>query len=138
MSISDLVANALDGPVTAIRRQVVSIVIAVAAGLGALFYGASAGMLALEALLGPILARVVIAVILLLIAVAGYFAPRLIGRGTFASSSDADAPASPIDTAADTASPETAGLTRDQRIAMVFEALLLGFSMGSRKPAEKH
>lgn len=134
MSISDLVANALDGPVTAIRRQVVSIVIAVAAGLGALFYGASAAMLALEALLGPILARVVIAVILLLIAVAGYFAPRLIGRGTSASSSDADAP----DTAADTAAPETAGLTRDQRIAMVFEALLLGFSMGSRKPAEKH
>ena len=28
------------------------------------------------------------------------------------------------------------GLSRDQRIAMVFEALMLGFSMGSRKPAE--
>ena len=128
MSISDLVGNALDGPVAAIRRQVVSIVIAVAAGLGALFYGASAAMLALEALLGPILARVIVAAILLAIAVAGYFAPRLIGRST--------APASPID--ADAAAAEMASLTRDQRIAMVFEALLLGFSLGSRKPAAKH
>ncbi|ARP99563.1 hypothetical protein [Pseudorhodoplanes sinuspersici] len=130
MSISDLVGNALDRPVTAIRRQVVSIVIAIAAGLGALFYGASAAMLALELLLGPILARVVIAVILLAIAVAGYFAPRLIGRST---ASDPSAEA-----AADATAAETARLTRDQRIAMVFEALLLGFSLGSRKPAEKH
>lgn len=131
MSLSDLVGKALDGPVTAVRRQVISIVIAIAAGLGALFYGASAAMLALEVLLGPILARVIIAVILLVIAVVGYFAPRLIGRST--------AP-SPVDTAADAdaAAAEMTGLTRDQRIAMVFEALLLGFSLGSRKPAEKH
>ena len=127
MSISDLLGNALDGPVTAIRRQVVSIVIAVAAGLGALFYGASAAMLALELLLGPILGRVAIAVILLAIAVAGYFAPRLMRRTTAS-----------VDPAEDATTAETAGLTRDQRIAMVFEALLLGFSMGSRKPAEKH
>ena len=133
MSISDLLGNALDGPVTAIRRQVVSVVIAVAAGLGALFYGASAAMLALELLLGPILARVLIAVILLVIAVAGYFAPRLMRRST----APVDAAAS-IDPAEDATTAETAGLTRDQRIAMVFEALLLGFSMGSRKPAEKH
>ena len=131
MSISDLVGKALDGPMTALRRQVVSIVIAVAAGLGALFYGASAAMLGLEVLLGPILARVLIAVILLIVAVVGYFAPRLMARS-------AKTPASPVDEAADTVAPETAGLTRDQRIAMVFEALLLGFSMGSRKPAEKH
>ena len=134
VSISDLVGNALDGPVTAIRRQVISIVIAIAAGLGALFYGASAAMLAFEVLLGPILARVIIAVILLAIAVAGYFAPRLIGRSTAAPTSPVD----PVDDAAEAAAAETTGLTRDQRIAMVFEALLLGFSVGSRKPAEKH
>ncbi len=126
MSISDLVGNALDGPVTAIRRQVVSIVIALAAGIGAVFYGASAAMLALELLLGPIFARIAIALILLAIAVASYFMPRLLGRSA--------APVPPVDEAA----AETTGMTRDQRIAMVFEALLLGFSMGSRKPAEKH
>ena len=126
MSISDLVGNALDGPVTAIRRQVISIVIALAAGIGALFYAASAAMLALETALGPIPARVIIAAALLVIAVAGYFAPRILGRNA--------APAvSPLDAAA----AEAAGMTREQRIAMVFEALLLGFSMGSRKPAEK-
>ena len=130
MSISDLLGNALNGPVAAIRRQVISIVIALAAGLGALFYGASAAMLGLEFLLGPILARAIIAVIFLAIAVAAYFAPRLMGRST--------APAASVDAADDATAAETAGLTRDQRIAMVFEALLLGFSMGSRKPAEKH
>ena len=83
-------------------------------------------MLALEALLGPILARTIIAVALLLIAVIGYFGPRMISH-------HAPKPA-PVEDVAE----ETANLTRDQRIAMVIEALLLGFSMGSRKTAEKH
>jgi len=126
VSISDLVGSALDGPVAAIRRQVISIGIAMAAGIGAVFYGASAAMLALEMALGPIFARLLIAIILVLIAIVGYFAPRVIGRNA--------AKHSPIDAAA----AEMAGMTRDQRIAMVFEALLLGFSLGSQKPAEKH
>lgn len=127
MSISDFVGHALDGPVTALRRQMVSIIVAIAAAIGALFYGASAAMLALEAALGPVLARAIIAAALLAIAVAGYFAPRVIGRSTASATSPLDAAAT-----------ETAHMTRDQRIAMVFEALLLGFSMGSRKTAEKH
>ncbi len=123
MAISDLVGNVLDGPITAIRRQIVSLAIAGAAAIAAVFYGASAAMMALEVALGPIWARLAIALILLAVAVAAYFVPRLIGRGTSAEP--------PIESS----EPDIASMTRDQRIAMVFEALLLGFSMGSRKAA---
>ena len=95
----------------------------VAAAIAAVFYAASAAMMALEVALGPIWARLAIALVLLAVAVAAYFVPRLIGRGTSAEP--------PIESS----EPDIASMTRDQRIAMVFEALLLGFSMGSRKAA---
>ena len=124
MGISALVGNVLDGPVTALRRQVLSLAVAVAAAIGAVFYGASAVMLALEMALGPLLARAAIALILVLIAIAAYFTPRLLNR----TKPHEPPPVEDFET-------EMATMTRDQRIAMVFEALLLGFSMGSRKAA---
>lgn len=122
MAVSDLVAEGLDRPVAAIRRYAISLAVAMVAGVSALFYAASALLLALEAALGPIGARLTLAGVLLSIAVAGYFTPRLL-RGS----------AARRQTAADS---DVEGLSRDQRIAMVFEALMLGFSLGSRKPAE--
>jgi hypothetical protein len=62
-------------------------------------------------------------VALLGIAVAGFFAPRLLRSS---------APKQP-----QAGDPDLAALSRDQRIAMVLEALMLGFSMGSRKPADE-
>lgn len=120
MGLPDFVGASLNGPIAIIRRYIISLAVAIAAAIAAVFYAASAAMLALETALGPIVARVGVAVLLIAIAVAGYFAPRLFSRKT------------PLEEAHE----ETAGMTRDQRIAMVFEALLLGFSMGSRKPAE--
>lgn len=123
MAISDLVTEGLERPVAAIRRYAISLAIAIVAAVGALLYAASALLLAIEALLGPIGARAAVAAVLLAVAVGGYFAPRLFQSP----------PAAPQKAAVD---PELEGLSRDQRIAMVFEALMLGFSMGSRKPAE--
>jgi hypothetical protein len=120
MALSDLIGQSLDAPVAAIRRHVIFLAIAVAAGIGAVLYAASAGVVALEMALGPVLARALIAVVLALIAAAAYFAPRFFKART---------PVEPP-------RPETESMTTDQRIAMVFEALLLGFSVGSRKPAE--
>jgi hypothetical protein len=122
MALSDLIAEGLDRPVAAIRRHAISLAVAIVAGVTALIYAASALMLALEAALGPIGARLTVAVALLAVAVAGYFAPRLLRPSGSREQAAAD--------------PELEGLSRDQRIAMVFEALMLGFSMGSRKPAE--
>jgi hypothetical protein len=121
MALSDLVTEGLDRPIAAIRRYAISLAVAVVAAVGAVVYAASALLLALEAALGPIGARAAVAAVLLAVAIAGYFVPRLLP------------PASRKQQAVDT---ELEGLSRDQRIAMVFEALMLGFSMGSRKPAE--
>ncbi len=121
MMLSDLVSAGLERPVAVIRRHAISIAIAIVAVVGALIYAASALLLALELALGPIGARLTLAGILLAIAVSSYFAPRLLRPSAARQHS---------------AAPDLEGLSRDQRIAMVFEALLLGFSMGSRKPAE--
>ncbi len=124
MALSDFVAESLDRPVATLRRYAICFTLAIVAAIGALIYAASALLLALELVLGPIGARIAAAGILLLIAVAGVFAPRLL----------APSPAAVRKPKA--LDPEMEGLSRDQRIAMVFEALMLGFSMGSRKPAE--
>ncbi|MGD9923685.1 MAG: hypothetical protein AB7V13_19930 [Pseudorhodoplanes sp.] len=120
MALSDIVAGGLDRPVAAIRRHAISLVVAGVAAIGAVVYAASALFLLLEAALGPIGARLAVAVVLLIVAIGGYFAPRL-----YRASVRHDKPL-----------PEAEGMTRDQRLALVFEALMLGFSMGSRKPAE--
>ena len=122
MALSDLVSAGLEGPVAAVRRYAFWLSIAIVAAVGALIYAASAMLLAVEILLGPIGARLAVASVLLIVAVAGYFAPRMMRR-----------PAPARDTAAD---PEMENLSRDQRLAMVLKALMLGFSMGSRKPAD--
>jgi O-antigen ligase len=122
MALSDLVTEGLDRPVAAIRRYAISLAVAIVAVVGAVIYAASALLLALEAVLGPIGARAALAGILLAVAIAGYFAPRMLPSPTMRKQKAVDT--------------ELEGLSRDQRIAMVFEALMLGFSMGSRKPAE--
>jgi hypothetical protein len=121
MALSDLVTEGLERPVTAIRRHAISLAVAIVAAIGALIFAASAMLLALEAALGPIGARLTVAAALLVIAVGGYFAPRLLRPSAAAKPAGVDR--------------DLEGLSRDQRIAMVFEALMLGFSMGSRKPA---
>jgi ABC-type nickel/cobalt efflux system permease component RcnA len=123
MAISDLITESLERPIATIRRYVISFAIALVAAVAAIAYAASALLLALEMALGPIGARLTVAAALLVIAVAGYFAPRLLR-----SPAPQRAPASEA--------PDLEGLSRDQRIAMVFEALMLGFSMGSRKQAD--
>jgi hypothetical protein len=120
MALSDIVNSGLERPAAAIRRHAISLAVAVAAAIGALLYGASAMLLLIEASLGPVSARLAVAATLLVVAIAGYFAPRL-----FRAAAANRQPQS-----------EAEGPSREQRIAMVFEALLLGFSMGSRKPAE--
>ncbi|MFZ5692634.1 MAG: hypothetical protein ACOY5F_15410 [Pseudomonadota bacterium] len=122
MAISDFVAESLERPIASVRRYAISLAVSAVSAIAALVYAASALLMALEAVLGPINARLIVAAILLAAAVAGFFAPRLLR------------PASRQSPASD---PDLAALSRDQRIAMVLEALMLGFSMGSRKPADE-
>ncbi len=122
MPLSDLFGASLEAPVAAIRRYVVCYAIAATAAIGALIYGASAATRALEIALGPVEARAIMALALALIAVGGFVAPRLIAK---ASRDDSNAQA------------RVKAMSREEKIAMVLEALRFGFAMGSRKPASQ-
>lgn len=117
MALLDNIGTSLERPVTALRRHAICLAVAAAAAIGALLYAAAAAMLVLEGAIGAVPARFTVAGGLLLVAVASYFAPRLL-NGTDAGESQAAEPK----------------ISREEKIAMVFEALLLGYSMGSRKP----
>lgn len=121
MSVPDRVGAGLEGPAAALRRYVICYSIAAAAAIGALFYAASAANRALELSLGPVEARAIMAVALALVATCGFFAPRWLR-----SRSPAEA-----------ARTSFRAMNRDEKIAMVLEALRFGFAMGSRKPASE-
>lgn len=121
MSLSDLVGASLEAPVAAIRRYVIGYAIAAAAAIGALVYGASALTRALEAALGPIEARAIMALGFAALAAGGYVAPRLMRSRS----------------AAETVQTKVDAMSREEKVAMVLEALRFGFSAGSRKPGSQ-
>lgn len=118
MSLSDPVEASLAGPAAAIRRYALCYSIAAAAAIGALFYAASAATRALELSLGPVEARAIMALALALIAACGFLAPRWLHTKTPAESARASFQA----------------MSREEKIAIVLEALRFGFAMGSRNP----
>lgn len=116
MSLPDYIGSSLDGPISAVRRQVIAIAVAAASAIGAVFYLLSAILLALEPLVGVIYARLVIAVVFLLIAGGAFLLPRLFHTPSVV----------------ERARTEADSLTRDQKIAMIIEAVMMGFSLSSR------
>ena len=118
MALSDYIGASLDAPVAAIRRHAISLAVAAAAAVAGLFYAASAAILALELAIGPVWARLAVAVVLIAVAAVSFYLPRMIHSKGLVERAQSDAE----------------DMTREQKIAMVFEALLLGFSMSSRKP----
>lgn len=124
MPLADLVGAGLEAPVATIRRFAISLTIAACAAVGSLFYLASAATRALELLAGPIGARLIVGIALALIAVGGYLAPRFLHQSG----------SGPVESM----QAKAADMTREQKIALVLEALRFGFSMGSRKPAAEN
>lgn len=122
MSLPDYIGSSLDGPISAVRRQTISLAVATVGAIGAVVFGLWAGLLALEPLVGPIYARLLIALSFGLITVAAVIIPRY-----FSTESVVDRARAEADT-----------LTRDQKIAMVIEAVMMGFALSSRgKSAQK-
>jgi hypothetical protein len=122
MSLSDYIGSSLDGPISAVRRQTIAIAVAAASAIGAVFFGLSAALLALEPLVGAVYARLLIAALFVAIGVGALFLPRLFHTPSVVERARADADS----------------LTRDQKIAMVIEAVMMGFALSSRgKSAQK-
>jgi hypothetical protein len=122
MALPEYIGASFDGPISAVRRQTIAIVIAVASAIGAIFYGLSAATLALEPQMGTIYARLIIAGAFVVLGAVAVLIPRLFRRQGIAERAKAEADA----------------MTREQKVAMIIEALLLGFFMSSRRPQDSH
>lgn len=116
MSLPDYIGSSLDGPISAVRRQTIAIAVAAAGAVGAVFFALSAALLALEPLVGEIYARLIIAVAFVLLSCGAILLPRLFHTQSVV----------------ERARLEADSLTRDQKIAMIIEAVMMGFSLSSR------
>ena len=121
MPLSRYIDNTLDAPISVVRRQLIAIVICIAAAIGALFYLASAGVLALESVMSSAWARLIIGATLLLISVIAVFAPRWSHK----------------ESVVERAQEEVQSMSREQKIALIIEALMAGFSLSSRRSSRK-
>jgi hypothetical protein len=115
MALSEYIGSSLDGPISAARRLTIATVVIAASAVGAIFYLLAAAALALEPVVGAIYARLIVAGIFVLLGIAAAFAPRLFRQESVIARAQAEADS----------------LTREQKIAMIIEAALLGFSMSS-------
>lgn len=122
MALPDYIGASLDGPISAVRRQTIAIVIAAASAVGAIFYVLSAATLALEPMVGLVYARLIIAGAFILLGLIAWFSPRFFRTQGVAERAQAEADA----------------MTREQKIAMIIEAVMLGFNLSSRKPQGSH
>jgi uncharacterized protein involved in response to NO len=121
MPLSRYIDRTLDAPISIVRRMVLSIVICAAAAIGALFYLASAAVIALETLLSPAWARLIIGGVLLLISIVAILVPRQLHK----------------ESVVERAQEEAQSMTREQKIALIIEALMAGFSLSSRRSPRK-
>ena len=121
MSLPDYIGSSLDGPISAVRRQAITIAVAAASVVGAVFYILSAALLVLEPIVGDVYARLLVAAAFAIIAGCAVLLPRLFHTPSVV----------------ERARMEAGSLTRDQKIAMIIEAVMMGFSLSSRsKSAE--
>jgi uncharacterized protein involved in response to NO len=121
MPLSRYIDQTLDAPISIVRRVVIAIVICAAAAIGALFYLASAAVIALETVMSPAWARLIIGGALLLISIIAVLVPRRLHK----------------ESVVERAQEEAQSMTREQKIALIIEALMAGFSLSSRRSPRK-
>ena len=123
-TLIDFVSSVLDAPLSRLRRTAISIVICIAGAIGAIFYAAAAALLALEQQFGAIYGRLIVAAVFAVIALLAIAIPRLLSSRT--------------ESMAQRAHAEAKAMPKNDRLAMIIEAVLLGFNASSaRKAANK-
>ena len=122
-TLTDYLGSVLDAPISRLRRQAIALAICVAAAIGAIFYAASAGTLALEAQVGSVYARLIIAGAFALLAIGAVVIARL--------------PASRRESVTHRAQTEARAMPKNERLAMIIEAVLMGFNASAGKKTAK-
>ncbi len=117
MALNQFIGTTLSGPISTVRRQAIGLAVAVAAAIGAVFYFMAAANLALEPMVGPIASRAIVGASLLLIAMIALAMPRMFRS----------------EGVVERAQAETKDMTRDEKFALIVEAVLAGFSLSSSR-----
>ncbi len=117
MALNQFIDHTLNGPISTVRRQAIGIAVCAAASIGAIFYFMAAANVALEPMVGPVASRAIIGGSFLLIAILGILMPRMFRSEGMVERAQA----------------ETEGMTRDQKFALIIEAVLAGFSLSSSR-----
>jgi hypothetical protein len=117
MALNQFIDTTLNGPISTVRRQIIGIAVAVAAAIGALFYFMAAANIALEPMVGPIGSRAIIGGSFLFIAILAVAMPRMFHSESMVERAQA----------------ETKDMTRDEKFALIVEAILAGFSLSSSR-----
>jgi hypothetical protein len=121
MALNQFIDSALTGPISTVRRQAIGIVIAAAAGIGALYYFLAAANLALEPIVGPVYSRAIIGASFVVVAIVALSLPRQFRSRSIVEQAQAD----------------TKDMTRDQKFALIVEAVIAGFSLTSPSRSTK-
>jgi cytochrome c biogenesis protein CcdA len=121
-TLTDYLGSVLDAPISRLRRQTISIALCVAAAIGAIFYAAAAATLALEAQVGPVYAHLITAGAFILLAIGAILVPRLLSRS---------------EAITHRAQAEAKAMPRNDRMAMIIEAVLMGFNAAAGKKTAK-
>ena len=122
-TLIDFLSSALDAPIARLRRHAISMVVCAVGAVGAAYFASSAALLALEPQVGPVYARLILAGVFAAIALCAIAIPRLGTR-----------PESIVERAQANAK----AMPKNDRMAMIIEAILLGFNASNtRKAANK-
>lgn len=117
MALNQFIDSTLNGPISTVRRQAIGIAVGVAAAIGALFYFMAAANVAIEPTVGPIASRAIIGASFLLIALIAVLMPRMFRSESMVERAQA----------------ETKEMSRDEKFALIIEAVLAGFSLSSSR-----
>lgn len=120
-TLTEFLASVLDAPISRLRNQAIGVAICAAGAIGALYYTLAAAVLALEPQVGGVYARLIVAVAFAVIALCAIAIPRWFRAESMTRRAQAEAKAMP----------------KNDRMAMIIEAVLLGFNASATRKAAK-
>ena len=123
-TLIDFVGSVLDAPISRLRNWAIGVAICAAGAIGTVYYALAAAVLALEPQVGSVYARLIVAAAFAVIALLAITIPRLMATRS--------------ESIAESAHTKAKAMPKNERLAMIIEAVLLGFSAStSRKTANK-
>jgi len=76
-TLTEFLGSVLDAPITKLRNYAIGVAVCAAGAIGAVYYALAAAVLALETPVGPVYARLIVAVAFAVIAFCAIMVPRL-------------------------------------------------------------